>query len=466
MGTKLPLKLSTSTIYTLWSSEPESLKLIDARPRESFERDHIPGSDWVEASHLETSLSQLDPRKLVVLICDFEQASEALLKEKGIQNAVVLKGGFLDWQKKGFPTFHNSNRLTTQGDSMKDNLIFHQLFEHESSTYTYLLADKKTKEAVLIDPVIETIDRDLKLIHELGLNLKYVLDTHVHADHVTAAGEIRNRTRAKTAVSMQAKVKCVDIPLEDGQQIQFGDFVIKAMATPGHTDSCMSFYTEGMLFTGDAILVRGTGRTDFQGGSAEKLYDSITAKIFSLPEDTAIFPGHDYRGHTSSTIAQEKEFNPRIGGGKTKEQFVQIMKELKLANPKKIHEALPANMACGIRKEDRVLRPQVVDGIPEVTCEDVNQTLGKVRLIDVRRPEEFNNEYGHIKGAELVTLGDELMQFLEKGNREEEIVFVCRSGGRSGQATAISKQLGYTKTVNMVGGMIRWNELKQEVVRD
>lgn len=348
---------------------------------------------------------------------------------------------------------------------MDQNLIFHQLFEHESSTYTYLLADKDSKEAILIDPVIETVERDLNLIHELGLRLKYVLDTHVHADHVTAAGEIRKRTGAQTAVSKGARVDCVDLALEDGQTLEFGRFKVKALETPGHTNSCMSFVVNNMVFTGDAMLIRGTGRTDFQGGSAEKLYESVTGKLFTLPEETVVFPGHDYRGHTSSSIAQEKKYNPRIGGGKSKEEFVKIMKELKLAHPKKIHEALPANMACGVRKETRALHPQVVDGIPEVSCEDVFKVGQKVRLIDVRNPDEFNNELGHVQGAELVTLGDQLNQFLQTGDRDEEIVFICRSGGRSGQATQLSKQLGYTKTVNMVGGMIRWNELKLKTER-
>lgn len=348
---------------------------------------------------------------------------------------------------------------------MDQNLIFHQLFEHESSTYTYLLADKESKEAVLIDPVIETVERDLNLIKELGLKLKYVLDTHVHADHVTAAGEIRKRTGAQTAVGKGARVECVDLSLTDGQELQFGSFKIKALETPGHTNSCMSFLVDNMVFTGDAMLVRGTGRTDFQGGSAEKLFDSITGKLFSLPEETIVYPGHDYRGHSSSSILQEKQHNPRIGGGKTKSEFTQIMKELKLAHPKKIHEALPANMACGARKETRQLHPQVADGVPEVSCEDVQKVKAKVRLIDVRNPEEFNNELGHIEGAELVTLGEPLMQFLKNGNREEEIVFICRSGGRSGQATLQSRELGYQKTVNMVGGMIRWNELQFQTVR-
>lgn len=351
---------------------------------------------------------------------------------------------------------------------MRNETLFHQLFDAGSSTYTYIIADKKSKEAAIIDPVLETVDRDLKLIDELGLRLMYVLDTHIHADHITGAGEIRKRTQAKTAVSQTAGAECVDIPLEDGQELLLGEKIIKVIATPGHTNTCLTYYFEGMIFTGDALLIRGCGRTDFQQGSSEKLYDSVHEKLFKLPSDTAVYPGHDYRGQTSSTVGLEKQFNPRLGEAKTKDDFIKIMSELKIANPKKIHEAVPANLACGKPKDARFIHPQVVDGIPEVTCEDVlaqaeQVESKKVRLVDVRRPDEFNGEYGHIKGAELITLGPELTSFLENGNRSEEIVFVCRSGGRSGTATAESIQLGYKFSVNMAGGMIRWTERKQPV---
>lgn len=230
---------------------------------------------------------------------------------------------------------------------MNAGLIFHQLFDHESCTYTYLLGDSETREAVLIDPVITNVDRDLKLLEELGLKLVYVLDTHVHADHITGAGEIRRRTGAKTAISHRANVDCADIHLKDGQELKFGNQTIRILETPGHTDSCLSFYIAGKVFTGDALLIRGTGRTDFQQGSVERLYESITTKLFTLPDDTIVYPGHDYKGLMSSTIGLEKRFNPRIGQNKRKSEFVEIMKNLKLALPKKIHEALPANQACG-----------------------------------------------------------------------------------------------------------------------
>jgi sulfur dioxygenase len=271
-------------------------------------------------------------------------------------------------------------------------------------------------------------------------------------------------------VSSKADVPCVDLQLEDGQELLLGDKKIKVIATPGHTNTCLTYAFEGMIFTGDALLIRSCGRTDFQQGDSEKLYKSVREKLFKLPDDTRVYPGHDYRGHTSSTVGTEKSHNSRLKESISLEEFKKIMSELKLANPKKIHEAVPANLACGVPKDARTFRPQVVDGVPEISVEDVyNHTLDvknkKIRLIDVRRADEFNNELGHVEGAELVTLGPDLTNFLEKGDRTEEIVFLCRSGGRSATATSESIKLGYKFTINMAGGMLSWNEKKLPVVR-
>ncbi|MFN7904372.1 MAG: MBL fold metallo-hydrolase [Pseudobdellovibrionaceae bacterium] len=239
---------------------------------------------------------------------------------------------------------------------MNKEIIFHQLFEAESSTYTYIIADKKTKEAAIIDPVLETVDRDLKLIEELGLKLIYALDTHIHADHITGAGELRQRLGIKTGVSIDAEVSCVDIPLEDGQELLLGDKTIKVIATPGHTNTCLTYAFEGMIFTGDALLIRGCGRTDFQQGDSSKLFHSVKDKLFRLPEETLIYPGHDYRGQTSSTIGIEKKYNPRLNEKISLDEFKKIMSELDLAHPKKIHEAVPANLACGKQKNGGSLK--------------------------------------------------------------------------------------------------------------
>jgi glyoxylase-like metal-dependent hydrolase (beta-lactamase superfamily II) len=234
---------------------------------------------------------------------------------------------------------------------MKDVLFF-QLFETQSCTYTYLIGDPATREAVLIDPVLETVDRDLKLVEELGLKLSFVLDTHLHADHITGAGEIRRRTGAKTGISKDANVECADMALQEGDVIRFGEQALQVLATPGHTNTCLSFYDEknGMVFTGDSLMIRAAGRTDFQSGSSEKLYESIHEKLYLLPASTRVYPGHDYRGQTMSTIELEMKFNPRVGATIGKGEFIRIMSELKLSNPQKIHEALPANLSCGQAK--------------------------------------------------------------------------------------------------------------------
>lgn len=465
-------KLTCEQVYNLWATEPNLIRLIDLRPDTEFKASHIPGAENIQSDEIIDEVDNIGER-LAIIIAP-ENTEPSLTRKLGDRQNFVFMSHCHRWVELKKPlageglqsTIFNFKEL--KGVDMRSDIIFHQLFESESSTYTYIIADKKTKEAAIIDPVLETVDRDLKLIEELGLRLMYVLDTHIHADHITGAGEIRKRTQAKTAVSQEAEVQCVDIPLEDGQELLLGDKKIKIIATPGHTNTCLTYSFEGMIFTGDALLIRGCGRTDFQQGSSERLYESVHEKLFKLSSDTIIYPGHDYRGQTSSTIGLEKQFNPRLGETKTKDDFKKIMSELKLANPKKIHEAVPANLACGKPKNARSIHPQVVDGIPEVTCEDVlahaeQVEAKKVRLIDVRRPDEFNGEYGHIKGAELITLGPDLTQFLENGDRSEEIVFVCRSGGRSGTATAESIKLGYKFTINMAGGMIRWNERKQPV---
>ncbi len=232
---------------------------------------------------------------------------------------------------------------------MSKEMIFHQLFEPETSTFTYLLGDKISREALIIDPVLEMVSRDWKLVQELGLNLKFSLETHLHADHVTGAGELRALSGCKTGASVAAHVSCVDLQLNDGDQLKFGPYVLRVLATPGHTDSCLSFVVEDFVFTGDCLMIRGTGRTDFQGGSSEVLYSSITEKLFRLPPETKVYPGHDYKGFTATTIADEIRLNPRLGQGKSKQDFVKIMSELKLPQPKKIAEALPANRSCGAK---------------------------------------------------------------------------------------------------------------------
>jgi len=225
-------------------------------------------------------------------------------------------------------------------------MIFRQLFDHESSTYTYLIGDEQTRTALLIDAVREQAERDLRLLDELDLRLAYALDTHVHADHITAAGLLRDRTGAIT-VGGRGGAPCVDLQVGHGDALKLGSLEIRALATPGHTDDSLSFLVEGNVFTGDALLIRGTGRTDFQNGDAGALYDSITRVLFALPDETRVFPAHDYRGMTTSTIGEEKRHNPRLAG-KRREEFLEIMRGLQLPAPRKLLEAVPANRACGL----------------------------------------------------------------------------------------------------------------------
>ncbi len=231
-------------------------------------------------------------------------------------------------------------------------MLFRQLFDRETCTYTYLLADRATRDAVLIDSVIEHVDRDLQLLAELGLRLAYAVETHVHADHVTGAGTLRERTGCHTVVSRHAGAACADRQAGEGSLVPFGRHVLEARETPGHTSTCISWITEdrAYAFTGDTLLVRGCGRTDFQQGSAPALYESVHTKLFTLPEDCRVQPAHDYQGRTYSTIGEEIRFNPRLGGDKSVRDFVEIMGALNLAQPKKIAIAIAvaANLSCGI----------------------------------------------------------------------------------------------------------------------
>jgi sulfur dioxygenase len=227
-------------------------------------------------------------------------------------------------------------------------LIFRQLFEKESSTYTYLLADNQSREAVIIDPVDETKDIDISIIEELDLDLKYILETHIHADHITSSCPLKNRFKdAKIVLANGNPVNCADLFLEDGEIINFGNFELKGIKTPGHTNGCMTYSVEDMLFTGDALLIRSCGRCDFQEGSSANLFESLT-KLFLFPDATKVFPAHDYSVRTMTTILEEKKYNEMIGGNIDKKTFMDRVDNMQLSLPKKIHIAVPANQSCGV----------------------------------------------------------------------------------------------------------------------
>ncbi|MFC3050782.1 MBL fold metallo-hydrolase [Kordiimonas pumila] len=229
-------------------------------------------------------------------------------------------------------------------------LIFRQLFDEESYTYTYLLADSRVGEAIFIDPVKSKIEQYIQILADLSLTLKYAVDTHVHADHVTALGDLRERLHCTSVIGAATKADCVDYKIKDGESLSFGAYSLVAIATPGHTDDSYSFFLdvsgEKMVFTGDTLLIRGTGRTDFQNGDARMQYSSLTKKLLTLPPDTWVYPAHDYKGWTRSTIAEEKAHNPRLQV-KNMAEYVALMDSLKLLNPKFMDVAVPANLACG-----------------------------------------------------------------------------------------------------------------------
>ncbi|MGZ4960128.1 MAG: MBL fold metallo-hydrolase [Methylomonas sp.] len=230
-------------------------------------------------------------------------------------------------------------------------MIFRQLFEPVTSTYTYLLGCERSRRACLIDTVASELDFYVDLLQSLDLKLVYTLETHVHADHITGAGRLRETLGSKAAVHRDAGAMCADLLVTDGVLLQVGDLEFEVRHTPGHTAGCVSYVMADRVFSGDALLIGGCGRTDFQQGDAGLLYDSITTRLFSLPPDTLVYPGHDYNGNTVSTVKQEMAKNARLGGGKSRDEFIAIMQELRLAYPKFIDQALPANQSCGLTSE-------------------------------------------------------------------------------------------------------------------
>lgn len=223
-----------------------------------------------------------------------------------------------------------------------------QLFDYDTWTYTYLLWDEKTMEAAVIDSVLEKVDRDIQHIEELGLKVKYLLETHIHADHITGAGPLRKRTGAQIVVHKNSESQCADILAQEGDVFTLGEQSIRVLHTPGHTNNDITYLIDGAAFTGDTLLVRDCGRTDFQLGSNEAMYDSLTNKLFTLPADTMVFPAHDYKGFTQSTIGEERAYNVRAGSGKSFQDFSTIMDNLNLPNPKRIDISVPGNMKCGL----------------------------------------------------------------------------------------------------------------------
>src|SRR2546426_1709264 len=292
-------------------------------------------------------------------------------------------------------------------------MVFRQLFDPQSSTYTYVLADAASREAVLIDPVFEQARRDVALVEELGLRLSWTLETHLHADHVTGAWLLKQRLGSRIAVSRASGAQGADRYLEPGEEIRFGGTCLEARPTPGHTDGCLTYVLDdrSMAFTGDALLIRGCGRTDFQNGDARTLFRSVREQIFSLPDRCIVYPGHDYRGLTATSVGEEKLYNPRLAESIGENDFVGYMTKLGPPHPKQMDVAVPANLKCGKPEKTTTLDPDwapltyTFGGIWEVQPHWLEEHLRDVQVIDVREADELNGPLGHVPGARLVPLG-------------------------------------------------------------
>ncbi len=346
-------------------------------------------------------------------------------------------------------------------------MIFRQLFDPQSSTFTYLLGCDESREGVIIDPVFEQFSRDRALIEELDLSLKYVLDTHVHADHVTAAWLLQQRCGAAIVLSKRYEAVGVDLAVADGDILAFGTHHLVVRETPGHTSGCLTFITNDlkMAFTGDCLMIRGAGRTDFQSGDVHAMWHSIREIIFGLPLDCLVYPAHDYMGRSVSTIDEERRLNPRLGGDARVEDFEGYMNNLGLPHPKLLDLAVPANLKCG-KPEGGVLPEydtwapinRTFAGVPEIQPEWVASHFAKLLILDVRGDAEFHGDLGHLRDAMLIPL-DQLRARLAEIPADKPIVAVCQSGKRSAMATQILMAAGHKRVANIPGGMIHWMRL-------
>jgi sulfur dioxygenase len=349
-------------------------------------------------------------------------------------------------------------------------LVFRQLFDASSSTYTYLLGDATAGEALLIDPVYGNERRDLALVRELGLRLVATLDTHVHADHVTAAWLLKQRCGSQILLSQAARAANVDRGLAHGDRVAFGTRHLQVRATPGHTDGCLSYVLDGhsMAFTGDSLLIRGCGRTDFQQGSPARLYASVKEQILSLPEHCLLYPGHDYRGLTVTSVAEEQRFNPRLGGNVNASDFAGYMNNLGLPHPRLMDIAVPANLRCGQPDGGAPLPVEpdwapltfTFSGIWEIQPAVLEERMAaghahELQLVDVREASERSDDLGHIAGSIAVPLSL-LAATAPALDADRPVIAVCRSGARSAQAVVLLQKAGFSQVANLAGGMLRW----------
>jgi glyoxylase-like metal-dependent hydrolase (beta-lactamase superfamily II)/rhodanese-related sulfurtransferase len=344
-------------------------------------------------------------------------------------------------------------------------MIFRQLLDAQSSTSSYLLGDPRSRQAVLIDPVFEQARRDLALIRELDLTLVATIETHVHADHVTGAWLLKNRAGSAIAISADSGASGADRYLHHGDRVEFGKRYLEVRATPGHTAGCITLVLddESTAFTGDALLIRGSGRTDFQEGDPRVLYRSVRSQILALPPSCLLYPAHDYRGLTVTSVAEEQRFNPRLGGQAAEGDFVGYMNNLGLPHPKLMDVAVPANLRVGRPDSDAALAPEptwapltfTFAGIHEIQPHAREECACNPQIVDVREPDEFEGPLGRVPNAISIPLG-ELNARAGELAKDRPVVTVCRSGARSAQASLMLQKIGFTQVANLAGGMLRW----------
>jgi glyoxylase-like metal-dependent hydrolase (beta-lactamase superfamily II)/rhodanese-related sulfurtransferase len=338
-------------------------------------------------------------------------------------------------------------------------MIFRQLFDSVSGTYSYLLASRAGGEAMIIDPVLEKVDRYLQLIAELDLKLVKAVDTHLHADHITGLGALRDRTRCVTVMGENTKADVVSMRLAEGDKLTIEAVSMDVLYTPGHTDDSYSFLMNDRVFTGDTLLIRGTGRTDFQNGDARMQYDSIFGKLLRLPNETMVFPAHDYKGDTVSTIGEEKLYNPRLQV-KSVDEYVALMANLKLPNPKMMDVAVPSNMKVGLAQQELAKRGWALDaktamamiGRPEVAFVDLRETAEREKHGSI--PGALHAPYGDLQVN--IQAGGMLRELARVGDKR--IVFYCAFGERSAMAVQAAQDAGLASTLHIEGGIDAWKK--------
>jgi sulfur dioxygenase len=337
-------------------------------------------------------------------------------------------------------------------------MIFRQLFDKVSSTYTYLIASRTGAEALIIDPVLENVNSYIRLLEELDLRLVKVIDTHIHADHISGMAELRDKTNCITIMGDKTHADIVSMKVSDNEFINIEKLKLKAMFTPGHTSESFSFLMDDRIFTGDTLLIRGTGRTDFQNGDPEDSYDSIFNKILKLPEQMLVYPAHDYKGDTVSTIEEEKKFNPRLQV-KSKQEYIDIMNNLNLPDPKMMDVSVPSNLNLGID----INRQKITNGL--LAYEFKNElNLETCLLIDLREKNEIEKA-GKIKNSKHIPF-NKVSDYFEKNTnkiKNKKILLYCAVGHRSTLAVQISRSYNLNNCYHLVGGLKKWKENKFDI---